>query len=320
MTKKDINQQMDIMEKVLTGKKEEAIMTLTYEQGSITLYVYSIAPGIALALNDVHASTVPIPRFTAPLDHNFFIMNYCLDGRCEFKFDNDRYGYIEKEMTSIGIEMAQDEFYYPTGYYLGFEIYAFPQMMDEEAKKVLKWFSIDFQDLKENYQTSVYIATPEIIAHRWNDLYMQIDHCTIGNVRLTVMEILNYFSNHILNASSDAFYLTKTQTLLAKKAHEILTDDLARHISMKMIADQLHVSESSLKNYFRYVYGTNVSEYMNEKRIQHASYLLAHTEESIYDVAKACGFSNQGRFAKTFKERFGMKPLDYRRNQRIQEK
>lgn len=247
-------------------------------------------------------------------------MNYCLDGRCEFRFGNDRYSYLEKGMTSIGIEMAQDEFYYPTGEYLGFEIYAFPQMMDEETKKILQLFSIDFQVLKENYKTSICASTPETIVHLWNDLYSRLTDRTIGSIRLTLMEILNYFTEHIIPASSNTFYLTKTQTLLAKKAHQILTEDLSRHVSMKVIADQLHVSESSLKNYFRYVYGTNVSEYMNEKRLGLASRLLADTDESIYDVAKACGFSNQGRFAKVFKDHYEMKPLDYRRNQRMQEK
>lgn len=105
--------------------------------------------------------------------------------------------------------------------------------------------------------------------------------------------------------------------MLAKKAKEILTADLSRHISMKQISQELNVSETSLKRYFHLVYGTNVSVYMNEVRMQYAAELLTSSQMSISDVAKASGYVNQGRFASVFRQTFGMKPLDYRRGGRL---
>lgn len=79
------------------------------------------------------------------------------------------------------------------------------------------------------------------------------------------------------------------------------------------IAGRLHVSETSLKKYFRMVYGRNVSDYMHERRMQFAAGRLLETDDSIADIAAAVGYCNQGRFAKIFREYAGMKPLEYRR-------
>lgn len=112
-------------------------------------------------------------------------------------------------------------------------------------------------------------------------------------------------------------FLTRTQAALAKKAQEILLTDLSRHISAARIAASLSVSETSLKNYFRSVYGMNLSTYLNHKRMELAAKLLSESDQNISDIARACGYVNQGRFAKVFKDFYHMKPLDYRRNKHL---
>ncbi|WP_417339518.1 helix-turn-helix domain-containing protein [Gemmiger sp.] len=45
---------------------------------------------------------------------------------------------------------------------------------------------------------------------------------------------------------------------------------------------------------------------------------LAHTDQSIANIARQCGYVNQGRFARVFYEKYHVKPLDYRRQTRLQ--
>ncbi|MBE5920000.1 MAG: helix-turn-helix domain-containing protein [Pseudobutyrivibrio ruminis] len=52
---------------------------------------------------------------------------------------------------------------------------------------------------------------------------------------------------------------------------------------------------------------------MKKERLKKASALLTETRLPISDIAVNCGFSNQGRFAKIFKEEYGSFPLEYRR-------
>ena len=53
---------------------------------------------------------------------------------------------------------------------------------------------------------------------------------------------------------------------LAKRTAKILSDDLRQHIPVRQIAERFSVSETSLKNYFRGVYGQNISPKVEEYR------------------------------------------------------
>ena len=92
----------------------------------------------------------------------------------------------------------------------------------------------------------------------------------------------------------------------------MLTFDISKHISMREISEKLNVSETSLKNYFSAMFVMTVSDYMRSIRLKKASDLLKNSGLSISDIASSCGYSNQGRFAKVFKEYYGMLPLEYR--------
>ena len=104
---------------------------------------------------------------------------------------------------------------------------------------------------------------------------------------------------------------------IAKKAEQILTADLRKHIPVRLLAEKFSVWETSLKNYFRGVYGQNISTYLREVRMKAAAEFLANTSRPIADIAEQVGYSNQGKFAAVFKKQFGMSPLEYRRAQKL---
>ena len=65
-------------------------------------------------------------------------------------------------------------------------------------------------------------------------------------------------------------FYTETQVEIAKRAAQILSDDLRQHIPVRQIAERFSVSETSLKNYFRGVYGQNISTWLREIRMTEA--------------------------------------------------
>lgn len=89
---------------------------------------------------------------------------------------------------------------------------------------------------------------------------------------------------------------------------------MKQHIPMKQIAQQFGVSETSLKNYFRGVYGKNVSDYLRDLRMSIAEKLLAETKLPISEIALQIGYTKQGKFAEVFRQQFQMNPLEYRRS------
>ena len=115
-------------------------------------------------------------------------------------------------------------------------------------------------------------------------------------------------------------FYTETQVEIAKRAAQILSDDLRQHIPVRQIAERFSVSETSLKNYFRGVYGQNISTWLREIRMNEAARLLSDTKRPIAEISEQVGYSNQGKFAAVFKKQFGLSPLEYRRSKNLEKK
>ena len=105
---------------------------------------------------------------------------------------------------------------------------------------------------------------------------------------------------------------------IAKKTKDILISDLTIRYTARELARRFGVSETSLKNYFRSVYGCGYAEYQQTIRMQKSAELLGTTDEKIADIASAVGFATQAKFGAAFKECYGMTPLEYRRQCRLQ--
>ena len=300
------------IELFMSGSQDSLILHQNMPDGFIDMTAYSILPGIFLVLNDVHTQSVPSNKENMPQD--ILVINYCTQGRCEFNINEDSYSYVDTNVMNISSQMVSDAFFYPSSYYLGYEIYVLSSRFTEATRKTLELFAIDMKELIRLYQNGVALYAPVSIARLWSHI---ADNCAAGNIgqlRLDTLQILKYFYDNKPLESANILYLSKVQAMLAKKAQEMLTHDLSSHPSMKSISGELGVSETSLKRYFQAVYGTNISTYMNETRMKYAARLLSSSKDSVSDIAKACGYVNQGRFASVFREFYGMKPLDYRRN------
>lgn len=63
-------------------------------------------------------------------------------------------------------------------------------------------------------------------------------------------------------------FFTETQVDIAKRVEKIITSDLRQHHPAWELAAQFSVSETSLKNYFRGVFGQNISVYLRETRMK----------------------------------------------------
>ena len=113
-------------------------------------------------------------------------------------------------------------------------------------------------------------------------------------------------------ARTCTFY-TESQVVIAKQTEKIITEDLGRHYPVWKLADSFSISETSLKNYFRGVFGENISAYLKKQRMEQAAKLLLSSRQSVSAVAEQVGYQNQSKFAAAFKKYFGDSPLEYRR-------
>ena len=113
-------------------------------------------------------------------------------------------------------------------------------------------------------------------------------------------------------------YFTETQVSIAKQVEQIITADLRQHHPAWELAARFSISETSMKNYFRGVFGQNISAYLRELRMRKASELLTGSRLSVSEVTEQVGYINQSKFAAAFKKQFGISPLEYRRRRHLE--
>lgn len=114
-------------------------------------------------------------------------------------------------------------------------------------------------------------------------------------------------------AFSSLYILHRNTGRYCKACGKIITSDLRQHHPAWELAAQFSISETSLKNYFRGVFGQNISVYLRETRMKKAAELLSTTKLSVAEAAEQVGYVNQSKFASVFKKQFGLSPLEYRR-------
>ena len=109
---------------------------------------------------------------------------------------------------------------------------------------------------------------------------------------------------------------TESQAELAKQASSYVLERMDKRITIKEIADQMHVSQTQLKNSFRNYYGNSVYKYIRSKKMEQAAALLAEGQLSVMEIAGMFGSENCSKFAAAFRGEYGMSPSDYRRQHR----
>lgn len=88
--------------------------------------------------------------------------------------------------------------------------------------------------------------------------------------------------------------------------------NLSDRITLDSLAARVHFDKSYLTARFRDSLGASPMRYVNHLRMERAKSLLATTDDSITQIAKAVGFSSIHYFSRYFKEKEGVTPIEYR--------
>jgi AraC-like DNA-binding protein len=97
-------------------------------------------------------------------------------------------------------------------------------------------------------------------------------------------------------------------------ARDALMKQLAPAPTIGGVAAAVGMSQTSLKNGFKAVFGETVFEFSVRCRMQQALTLLRDRRMAIGRVAEAVGYKHQTSFATAFRRHFGMRPKDVRPN------
>jgi AraC family transcriptional regulator len=89
---------------------------------------------------------------------------------------------------------------------------------------------------------------------------------------------------------------------------------LAEKITAQMLADLIHVSPGQLFRAFKVSVGVTPFQHIMRRRVELACSMMRTTQESLSQIAIACGLCDQSHFCRVFRRVMGMSPSTWRRS------
>lgn len=97
-----------------------------------------------------------------------------------------------------------------------------------------------------------------------------------------------------------------------KRAIAIMEEAIETPMSPSLIAEELGISTRQLERLFGRYLNSTPKHYFMEMRLHRAQNLLVQSEQSVTEIAMACGFLTTSHFSKVYRAHFGRSPLSQR--------
>lgn len=101
-----------------------------------------------------------------------------------------------------------------------------------------------------------------------------------------------------------------------RPALEMIATSPAKKFSISELAGLCGISESTLRRRFSECFGLSPLQYLQERRLRLGAELLCRGNVRIKEVAVLCGFSTPLHFSLSFKARYGVSPVCFRKKYR----
>ena len=142
---------------------------------------------------------------------------------------------------------------------------------------------------------------------------LALSHCNSTIMLLRMAELgHDYVNDFRATRSSLHYFVTPSQLQIAEDIHRALTDEFNKKWTAADFAEKYQLSETSVKKYFKIVYGYDFKEYKSKVRMEEARRLLGETDLTIGEISFRVGYATQAKFGEVFKHLTGFTPREYR--------
>ena len=285
--------------------------------GTGILYDYSIFPGIDLIFMDFNCSDI----FDEPNEmRNVLEIRHYQEGRVEFEFEGDKVFHLQQDEFCVnGMLNMPARYSFPFDYCSGLSLVLDKNSMTEVTRSQLALFQIDISVLEEDLDTAHqwYICkTPPSMCHVFEELYAAKEHETSQYFRIKVLELLYHATKLRKEDRVAATYYTREHIEIVKRVRKAMLKDLSRSTPLEQFLRGEAISTVTFQTIFKQIYGRSPYAYLKHYRMNSAAVQLRESNESINQIALSLGYSNASKFARAFRDVFGVLPKDYRTAQK----
>ena len=250
--------------------------------------------------------------------HPYLELVYVLEGEATHYWDNDERVIRPGDYFCIDYHSAHS--YYATGERFSVVNCLFlPELIDSTLLHCSS-----FQAVISNYQiqfkNEFFTANPSASIFRDED----------GKIRSLLLDMQSEFTKEepgylqiIRSKLIEILVLTMRKIYLAPHAETnsgvfnralcYINRNYMNDIKLGDICKKLGYSLPYLSMKFKEVFGIGYTQYLQKLRVEHAMRLLAHTDESIAEVAQSVGYHDLKAFYAVFRRFTDMSPAQFRR-------
>lgn len=281
-----------------------------YRTGSSKIVCYPIMEGVSLFCVQIRDAACPELNNPNARAAGSVKLNICLSGRCEIKTHSGAVTYLIGGEFAVDDGQTMESYRFPTADYTGIELYI-------ENPAVIRELSGIFRlPLSDRTHPLIAAAEPMLLQIAEQMLWYSEQNFDSAIIHLKYEELM-LMLHHLRTDLRTQIrrYYPHQQTEIAKAVHDSIVIDLSVRHSAAELASQFGISETSLKTYFRNVYGYAFRDFQQKVRMEKAMELLIHTTDPLDMIAHKVGFSGQSKFTQAFRNYTGYTPLEYRKKE-----
>jgi AraC family transcriptional regulator len=137
-----------------------------------------------------------------------------------------------------------------------------------------------------------------------------------GTLRRADVSALAALRTPPARSESEALHYGGLAPRKARQLTEYIELRLAERLAISEMAGVPGLSRSHFCRAFRATFNQSPRQYIEARRIERAQRLMIETDQSLLQIALACGFNDPAHFSKTFRNAVGLSPSRWRRMHR----
>ena len=131
-------------------------------------------------------------------------------------------------------------------------------------------------------------------------------------LRGVLERLFSYLQDDSLYEISQITLGNSTESLLFNKVTQLMEQNPGK-VTRSILAEQLNYSSDYINRVVKKHSGMSISEYDRIIRLKKAKELFANSDQSITSIITSLGFENKTFFYGLFQKKYGMTPMEYRR-------
>ncbi|MDR5587355.1 MULTISPECIES: AraC family transcriptional regulator [Clostridium] len=296
-------------------KKDSIIYKIASQAGEGTMQSFKVMPGIELIYNDLKLKN-PIKNMMN-VETNCVEITYCLKGQVEIKFGNEKYAYMaDGDISLFGYQTKAISCDFSLKHFVGIRVMIYIDEFLQNLNIMLGTNEFKGDTFFKNVFCSdrcIITHGNQSIHHIFKELYVLPDEYKNYLMKIKVVELILYLISGTDYKKNETIYFSKTSVEKIKEARKIILSKVDQFITIKSLSRMVGMNTTDLEKGFKSIYGYTIFSYSKMYKMKKAKELISNEKIPILEISLLCGYSNGSKFAKAFRETFGVLPTQYRK-------